>query len=219
MSHSCGSTGVISESFMHEFDSALHDGVTRLTELAGDMLGFIEEQTALDGRLAGIIKRWDPPRCEVEEARKKAITLIGNIIVDNDVDVVRESEPRKLCINLMRASGGYADDGARIIRLNRIVEDTLMHLENRGFSPKEAEDLIRCLLGFGTTDIGKILDTMAEEKSLKYVGFLKFMQQNSHGTLSRRASNILENTLSVQSVARPDTPRKPSAPLRIIRHC
>src|SRR5208283_1406829 len=129
MSHSCESTGIISDSFRSEFDSVLHEGVSRLTELAGDMKAFIEEQGRLDGRFKEIIKKWDPARCEVEEARKKAITLIGDVIVQNDVDVVPESNPRKLCISLMKASGGYADDGVRVIRLDKIVEDALIHLE------------------------------------------------------------------------------------------
>src|SRR5271157_794011 len=118
MSHSCGSTGVISESFMHEFDSALHEGISRLTKLSGDTLAFIEAQRILDVKFTEIIRRWDPPRAEMEGARKKAITLIGDVIFQNDVHVVIESDPRNLCINLMRASGGYADNRVQVIRLD-----------------------------------------------------------------------------------------------------
>ena len=217
MSHSCESSGNSSESFGHEFDSALTDAISVLSRLTENPEEFIRAHTKLDRRLSDIIEKWKPARVEREEAREKAVAAMKDFIAKSGVYVVPCQEPdiRRLCISLMNSSGAY--DNA-IPRLDRIVEDTLIHLEHHGFSSKEAQELIRCLMGFETIDMRKVLDAVAGENDIKHADFLRFMQKNGQGKIATRASNILENMLSVQSVPKPDMPKSPPTPLRSIRH-
>jgi hypothetical protein len=217
MSHSCESSGNNSESFRHEFDSALADAISILSMLTDNPDGFIEAHTVLDRKLAGIIEKWKPPRVEREEARESAVAALKEFIAKSGVDVVPCEEPdiRRLCISIMNASGGYHD---AIPRVDRIVEDTLIHLEHHGFSAKEAQELIRCLMGFETTDMRKMLDSISSENSIIHADFLRFMQKNGHGQIATRASNILENMLSVQSTPKPDAPGKSATILQFARN-
>jgi hypothetical protein len=183
---------------MQEFDSVLNDGIPVLIGLSDDPDDFAEAHSKLNKRLNGVIDKWMPSPIESDIARKKATRLIKDIIDKTGADVrpCKDVDMRRLCIILMKATGGY--DGV-VPRLDHIIDDTLEHLEDH-FSRQEAKDILRSLFCFETTDMSKILDEIGKENNIKHADVLRFLQKYGHGAIARKASNILENMLSTQSV-------------------
>jgi hypothetical protein len=215
----CGFDG---QAFRHEFDSALLDGMAEMKAHSEDPQSFYQAYQKLNNRLADIVEGSKPPRELIREFKSRAIEVIGEFIRGSGVDVGAYYEPdlRKLCISLMKATGAYDD---AIPSLDRIIEDTLAHLQDKGgFTPKESKALVRDLMSFGTVDMNAIVDVISRSEDSRFTDFLRFIQKSGSDGLKAKSASALENIVSVQSKPKAKIvemkPRPPN-PLNPLRQC
>lgn len=192
--------GFDASSFRHEFAAALSQGIAELTSCESDSGRFHEAYGRLSAALENVVEKWKPPMPIVIECKEVATNAVQRRIYEQQVDIrpFCEADLQKLCISLMKATGGYAGE---IERLDRISANTLEHLQNNGFTLRESKRLLRDLMSFGSPDIKGIVAEISRNSEARFSDFLRFLAKAGTPVIKAGASAALEDILS--ETARP----------------